>query len=189
MSCARYGIKNDNARQYGEASLILPLSFEEAQSSIRRYFQMRGFNLSTHPSQDNQRIDYEGSWIRDSSLELYYLVSDTRKPHLVHWKSVWRLQKHQAQSQLTVHTKELVYMGPQESAGPTPNPDGQWLEAPQTHLRSWAELRRYFTSSFPNQAIPKEMPQIKIPQISFPPTYLKNSRPQKHYRSARPSAF
>ncbi len=189
-SCARYGVKNDSARQYPTAQIVVSQSREEAVQTLQSFLRKRGFRPRIERLRLPDTTDLELDWVRDSSLEYFYILSGKRTPHLSHWKAVWRVtQLGPRRSRLQVETMELLYLGPQDSAGPTPTLDGQWVEAPDTHLRGWLELRRYFVETFPRQTLPPELASIAIPSLQSPPLSLQDFRPVKRHRSARPSSF
>ncbi|MEO5667861.1 MAG: hypothetical protein ABIR96_07380, partial [Bdellovibrionota bacterium] len=90
-ACARYGVLNDSARQYPPAEITLDASREEIASAVLPFLRSRGFS----PQMDRLKLegstDFELDWVRDSSLEYFYILSGKRAPHLVHWKAVWRV--------------------------------------------------------------------------------------------------
>lgn len=189
-ACARYGVRNDDSHQYPEAQIFLNSPSSIVEDQLSKFLRKRGLQPQLHRSPSGDTIDFECDWVRDSSLDLFYIVSGTRKPHLVHWKAVWRLEASGPRSsQLKVKIMELLFMGPQESAGPLPELNGQWIEAPESNLRSWLELRRFFTEQYPRESLPPEMTILKIPTLDFAPLSLKHTRPVKLYRNPRPFSF
>jgi hypothetical protein len=189
-ACARYGVRNDRARQYPKAQIELNQSRALVQDSLRRYLEGRGFNPNITQLQLGGISDFELDWVRDSSLEYFYIFSGKRVPHLSHWKGVFRITElGPRRSRLNVEIMELLYMGPRNAAGPVPELNGQWVEAPNTHLRGWLELRRFFSETYPRLPLPRELTSVQVPSLDFPPLSLQNFRPQSLQRSARPSSF
>jgi hypothetical protein len=189
-ACARYGVRHDESRQYSEARLVINSPKSIVEEGLLGFLRNRGMEPAVHRSPTGAFTDFECDWVRDSSLDLFYIVSGSRKSHLVHWKAVWRLEA-QGPRSTRVHLKimELLFMGPQENAGDIPSLNGQWVEAPSTHLREWLELRRFYTEKYPRESLPREMTILKIPTLDFAPLSLKDSRPSQLYKSPRPFSF
>jgi len=189
-ACTRYGVHNDSVRQLPPAQITLNASREEIAELLMPFLRKRGYAPKMTRLRIGGSTDFELDWVRDSSLEYFYILSGTRLPHLVHWKAVWRVSELGPQrSTLRVETMELVYMGPREEAGPAPLLDGQWFEAPVSHLRGWIEVRRFFTETFPRLALPRELSLIQTPQLNSPPLSLRDYRPVKLHQSSRSSSF
>lgn len=189
-SCARYGMRNDESRQYSKAQITLhsPVGFVEEK--LRRFLSERGLLPKMHRSYSGSQVDVECSWIRDTSLDLFYIIAGTRKPHLVHWKAVWRLEPQDARhTRVSLKIMELLYMGAQEDAGATPALNGQWVEAPETHLRDWLELRRFYVETYPSKSLPNEMAILKVPSLDFPPLWLQDTKHPDSQRTPRPFSF
>lgn len=172
------------------AEIGLNMSREELCERLLPYLLKRGFS----PRVDRLRLmgstDFELDWVRDSSLEYFYILSGTRTPHLSHWKAVWRVSEDgPRRSKLRVEIMELIYMGPRDEAGAEPSLNGQWVAAPDSRLRNWIELRRFFTETYPGKPLPRELALIQVPSISGAPLSLQEFRPVKLHRSARPSPF
>ena len=190
VSCARYGVHNDGARQYPASEISLNGSRPELAAKLQRYLKTRGFSPNVDRMRAAPSTDFELDWVRDSSLEYFYILSGTRLPHLSHWKAVWRLTD-QGPRRTLVHVEimELLYMGPRDEAGSVPSLNGQWVTAPDSHLRGWVELRRFFTETFPGQALPRDLSLIEVPSLSLPPLAMQDFRPLRLHRSSRLSSF
>jgi len=189
-ACTRYGVHNDSARQYPVSEITLPSSREELAGQIQNFLKSRGFKPHVERHQTASVTDLELDWVRESSLEYFYILSGSRTPHLSHWKAVWRItDEGPRKTNIRIEIMELLYMGPQDEAGPTPSLNGQWVEAPDSHLRGWIELRRFFTETFPRQSLPKELTLIQVPSLEMPPLSLQEYRPLKSHQSSRPSPF
>jgi hypothetical protein len=190
VSCARYGVHNDGARQYPPSELSLNSSRAELTGQLQRYLKKRGFSPNIDHMRMGSSTDFELDWVRDSSLEYFYILSGTRLPHLSHWKAVWRLTDLGPRRTLVhVEIMELLYMGPRDEAGAIPSLNGQWVSAPDSHLRGWVELRRFFTETFPGQALPRDLALIEVPSLASPPLAMQDYRPLRLHRSSRPSSF
>lgn len=188
-SCARFAIRKPNSTEKYQSHINVTENFSKVRYRLKQFLKNRGQNFKEHMHRNGRTIDIEMEWVRDTSLNYYYVQRGTRKPHLSHWKGVWSISKiSNSKTRIYFKTMELIYLGPQEEASSIPTNNGRWAESNSNNLRAALELRRFWNMHFKNKRLPSSLSQIKIPTLEFDPISSLN-RKDRLYRATRPSAF
>ena len=172
--CAQFGKRipgTENFEANSSLEMVLPVSHLEAESKLKDYLSLRGLGLSSSAGIYATDTVYQTRWTRDSSLVLYLIDGLNRSRHLAQWKSEWKVTPHAANTTL-VHLSiyEVVYWGrPEEAPAAPPSPLEGWYEADPNQLRSLLEMRRFLQTEFPREPLPKNLVEVRAPDLNFPP--------------------